>query len=181
MDIGKVIAYNLKQIREERGLSQGQLAQMAGVSKVVISQIEKGDSNPTINTIWKLTGALNLPYTSLLEMEEKKAVHVKRKDASEISDGKYHIFSYYPKNAERNFEIYRVEMEPGCDYLSEGHSSSSCEYLLLTEGCVTMGVNGEEYLLEEGDGLFFDASSAHRYKNHGAGKARLVMIIQYLS
>ena len=58
MEIGKIIAHNLKRLREERNLSQGQLAEMAGVSKVIISQIEKGDSNPTINTIWKLTGAL---------------------------------------------------------------------------------------------------------------------------
>lgn len=46
MEIGEIIAYNLKRIREERNLSLGQLADSAGVSKVVLSQIEKGDSNP---------------------------------------------------------------------------------------------------------------------------------------
>ena len=83
MEIGKIIAYNLKKLREEQNLSQGQLAERAGVSKVIISQIEKGDSNPTINTIWKLTSALGLPYTSLLEMEETRAVYVKKKERSE--------------------------------------------------------------------------------------------------
>ena len=98
MEIGEIIAYNLKKLREEQNLSQGQLAERAGVSKVIISQIEKGDSNPTINTIWKLTSALGLPYTSLLEMEETRAVYVKKKERSEISEGKYHIYNYYPKN-----------------------------------------------------------------------------------
>ena len=45
MEIGKVIAHNLKKLREERNLSQGQLAELAGVSKVVVSQIEKGVSH----------------------------------------------------------------------------------------------------------------------------------------
>ena len=84
MEIGEIIAYNLKRIREERNLSLGQLADSAGVSKVVLSQIEKGDSNPTINTIWKITGALQLPYTSLLELPETDAVHIKKADIHEL-------------------------------------------------------------------------------------------------
>ena len=117
MEIGQIIAHNLKKLREERNLSQGQLAELAGVSKVIISQIEKGDSNPTINTIWKLTGALELPYTSLLEMESVKTVHIKKEDITELVEDKYHIFSYYPKNAERNFEVYQTEMEAAASIL----------------------------------------------------------------
>ena len=162
MEIGKVIAHNLKKLREERNLSQGQLAELAGVSKVVVSQIEKGDSNPTINTIWKLTGALELPYTSLLEMERVKPVHIRKEDISELVEDKYHIFSYYPKNAERNFEVYQVEMESGCEYTSIGHSSDC------------------EYQLEEDDALYFDASVPHSYVNREEQTAKIVMLIQYL-
>lgn len=180
MNIGNVIAYNLKKIREERNLSQGQLAEMAGLSKVVISLIEKGDSNPTINTIWKLTGALGLPYTSLLEIDSKTPVHVKRIDASELDEDKYHIFSYYPKNSERNFEVYQMFMESGCDHSSIGHSSNSYEYLMLTEGEVSIIVNDREYVLEEDDGLYFDASVPHRYINRREKTAKMVLIIQYL-
>lgn len=180
MEIGKVIAHNLKKLREERNLSQGQLAELAGVSKVVVSQIEKGDSNPTINTIWKLTGALELPYTSLLEMERVKPVHIRKEDISELVEDKYHIFSYYPKNAERNFEVYQVEMESGCEYTSSGHSSNSYEYLMLMEGRAAVIVNGCEYQLEEDDALYFDASVPHSYVNREEQTAKIVMLIQYL-
>lgn len=54
MNLNSVIAENLKRLRLERNLSLGQLAELSEVSKVMISQIEKGDTNPTINTIWKL-------------------------------------------------------------------------------------------------------------------------------
>ena len=51
MEAGEIIAFNLKRLRNEKNLTLGQLANMAGVSKVVLSQIEKGEANPTINTI----------------------------------------------------------------------------------------------------------------------------------
>lgn len=180
MEIGKIIAHNLKRIRSERNLSQGQLADLAGISKVIISQIEKGDSNPTINTIWKLTGALGLPYTSLLEMEEVRAVHIKSKEASELVEDGYHIFSYYPKNAERNFEIYRIEMDIGCDHSSIGHSTNSFEYVVVNEGTITIHVGENEYALEKNDALYFNGSLPHRYINSGAEKASATMVIQYL-
>ena len=67
MSINTVIAKNLNRLRNERNLSLGQLAELSGVSKVMLSQIEKGDSNPTVNTIWKIASGLNVPYTAILE------------------------------------------------------------------------------------------------------------------
>ena len=94
MEAGEIIAFNLKRLRNEKNLTLGQLANMAGVSKVVLSQIEKGEANPTINTIWKITGALQLPYSALLEMPEKAAVQIRKKEISALSEDKYHIFNY---------------------------------------------------------------------------------------
>jgi transcriptional regulator with XRE-family HTH domain len=180
MEIGEIIAVNLKRIREERHLSLGQLAEQAGVSKVILSQIEKGDSNPTINTIWKITGALQLPYTSLLEQPEVKAVHVCKKDIHGLEEDGYHIFSYYSKNQERNFEMYQIEMDEGCVHESIGHSSNSSEYIMVMEGKMILDVNGEEYILEPNDALYFDASYPHIYKNASNQRVKAVLIINYM-
>lgn len=180
MEIGNIIAHNVKRLREERNLSQGQLADAAGVSKVVISQIEKGDSNPTVNTIWKLAKALGLPYTSLLEMENVEAEHIKRADVAEITEDKYHIFSYYPKNSDRNFEIYRIVMEAGCDHPSVGHSKKSFEYIMLTKGDITVISGGKSYVLSDGDALYFDGTLPHTYINSGSDGAEMTMVIQYV-
>lgn len=72
MSINTVIAKNLNRLRNERNLSLGQLAELSGVSKVMLSQIEKGDSNPTVNTIWKIASGLNVPYTAILEQPQMK-------------------------------------------------------------------------------------------------------------
>ena len=53
MNLNEIIAVNLKRLRAERGFSLGKLSELSGVSKVMLSQIEKGESNPTINTLWK--------------------------------------------------------------------------------------------------------------------------------
>jgi transcriptional regulator with XRE-family HTH domain len=180
MEIGEIIAVNLKRIREERHLSLTQLAEQAGVSKVLLSQIEKGDANPTVNTIWKITGALQLPYTSLLEPSEAKAVHIKKTDIPDLWEDGYHIFSYYPKNQDRNFEMYQIEMEAGCIHASIGHSSNSSEYVMVLEGKLTLEVNGSEYVLETDDALYFDASYPHVYKNPCGGRVKAVLIIYYV-
>ena len=54
MDWGKRIGANLKQLRTERNLTLGQLSGLAGISKAMLSEMEKGMGNPTINTIWKI-------------------------------------------------------------------------------------------------------------------------------
>jgi transcriptional regulator with XRE-family HTH domain len=180
MEIGEIIAVNLKRIREERHLSLGQLAEQAGVSKVILSQIEKGDSNPTINTIWKITGALQLPYTSLLEPPEAKAIHVKKADIHGLEEDKYHIFSYYPKDQDRNFEMYQIEMDAGCTHPSIGHSSNSAEYIMVMEGQMILEVNGTEYRLAVDDALYFDASYPHVYKNTSDQRVKAVLIIYYV-
>lgn len=180
MEVSEIIAHNLKRLREERKLSLGQLAELAGVSKVVLSQIEKGDSNPTINTIWKITGALKLPYTSLLEPSETQAVHIKKKDIAELEEDKYHIFSYYPKDLHRSFEMYQIEMDPGCVHPSIGHSTNSSEYIMMIEGAIVIEVDGKEYFLEADDGLYFEASVPHCYKNMTDKKAKMELLIYYV-
>lgn len=66
MNLNEIIAVNLKRLRAERGFSLGKLSELSGVSKVMLSQIEKGESNPTINTLWKIAGGLQVSYTKLV-------------------------------------------------------------------------------------------------------------------
>lgn len=179
MEIGEIIAVNLKRLRQERNLSLGQLAELANVSKVMLSQLEKGTSNPTINTVWKITGALNLPYTSLLELPGNHVVHIKKADIHELEEDGYRIFSYYAKDVNRKFELYQIEMDEGCVHESIGHSTDSSEYIMMIEGQIELEINNEIYLLTEEDGFCFHASVAHVYRNKGKKKAKAVLMIYY--
>ena len=178
MEIGKIIAYNLKRLREERNWSLSQLAEMAGVSKVMLSQLEKGASNPTINTVWKITGALHKPYTSLLALPQDHTIHIRKQDIQPLVEGKYHIFNYYPKDADRDFELYQIELEPG-GHESIGHPVDSSEYIMMIEGRMELKAREKVYLLSPDDGFCFNASVPHVYPSRKIQNAKAVLMICY--
>ncbi|MBP3230939.1 MAG: helix-turn-helix transcriptional regulator, partial [Anaerovibrio sp.] len=66
MTINEIIAINMSRLRKDKNLSFGQLAERSGVSKVMLSQIETGEGNPTINTIWKVANGLGVDYSQLI-------------------------------------------------------------------------------------------------------------------
>ena len=120
-----------------------------------------------------------MPYSALLEMPEKAAVQIRKKEISALSEDKYHIFNYYAKTNERNFELYQIEVEPGCEHASVGHSTNSFEYLMMLKGELILETGGEAYVLKKDDAICFDASGAHSYKNVGKKDAKAVLLIHY--
>ena len=169
MNINSTLAENLKRLRVERNLSLGQLAEASEVSKVMLSQIEKGSTNPTINTLWKIAHGLKVPYTALLEREDNLAsiTHKKNLVVQTSPEGNYRIACYYPSTPQRNFEQFMIEMDAGTQYCSIGHNERSLEYILVLEGSLRLEVNQTIYELAEGDAIEFSAAQKHIYK---AGK-----------
>lgn len=181
MEVNLVIAENLKRLRITRHLSLGQLAELSGVSKVILSQIEKGDSNPTINTLWKIASGLNVPYTSLLE-KLPSATRVMNKSelpAQEDEEGHYRIYCYYSITPSRNFEWFQLELDVGHSYLSVGHPDQAQEYLMVIEGRLTIETGGERYDLDPEDSLYFAASSQHIYSNNGDKPVKALIMNYY--
>jgi quercetin dioxygenase-like cupin family protein len=76
--------------------------------------------------------------------------------------------------------MYQIEMDEGCIHESIGHSSNSSEYIMVMEGKLILDVNGEEYILEPNDALYFDASYPHIYKNASNQRVKAVLIINYM-
>lgn len=113
MDWGKRIGANLKQMRTERNLTLGQLSGLAGISKAMLSEMEKGMGNPTINTIWKIANGLKVPYTRLLEGSEPgphpgPAGGALSPDRGERTIGCTAIFG----GPERSFDLFYMELDP---------------------------------------------------------------------
>jgi transcriptional regulator with XRE-family HTH domain len=181
MDISQIIADNLKRLRIERNLSLGQLSEECQISKVMLSQIEKGDTNPTINTLWKIANGLKVPYTALLEQQENNTIVVKKEETESLvaEDGNYRIYCYYTNSPNRNFELFQIELDEGCSYTSIGHSEKSQEYIMVIEGVLTITVNEEAYTLYPNDTISFIASVRHTYCNSGNGLLKLVNINYY--
>lgn len=181
MSINTIIAKNLNRLRNERNLSLGQLAELSGVSKVMLSQIEKGDSNPTVNTIWKIASGLNVPYTAILDQPQNETFIVSKADIDvQVSENEdYHLYCYYPNTPTRNFELFQMELEKGHSYTSVGHSEKSQEYIMILEGQLKLEANDCVYQLKENDSICFSAESVHTYHNQGEKTLKTVIINYY--
>lgn len=154
-------------MRNERNLSLGQLSQLSGVSKVMLSQIEKGESNPTINTIWKVAIGLQVPYTKLIDTPMENAIVIRKSDSKKQfeNNNSFRSYCYYTTNPNRNFEFFKVEMEPHSERESEGHATKTHEYILVVIGELTLKYSSSEYVLKAGDSIHFDCSLPHTFTN----------------
>lgn len=177
-DLGQIIAMNLKQLRTERSLTLGQLAKESGVSKAILSDMEKGESNPTINTIIKVSKGLNVPYSRLMEGVEPESTLVRQQETVMQANENHHyrIFCYFTTSPKRNFELFRVELDPNSSNVSIAHPPKSQEYLYVLEGELTLETETASYTLHPGDSLGFASSVPHTYHNRQPEQAVFLCI-----
>lgn len=167
MEFGKQV--NL--IRKEKGLSLQELSALSNVSTSMLSQIERGEKNPTISVACQIAEALNTTLSALLNQQEKRETIVIRKENrpvyhDENSGFQRHLLS--PSFPSRGIEFVKNVMPP----LSESgifpaHQSGVKEYIYVEKGTLKVelgkGLYNEE--LYEGDSFFFEADTEHRFIN----------------
>jgi transcriptional regulator with XRE-family HTH domain len=180
-DLNSIVANNLKRIREEMKLSYEKVAEITGVSKAMLRQIETGESSPTINTVWKIATGLKIPYTSIINIPQPDTFVVLK---SEIQpqvedDGKYRVYSVFPSEDGRRFEIYTVELRKGCSFCSSAHGERTQEFITVHEGVLTLCVDNEEYIVKKGDSIKFRADKVHSYHNTADELTVIDMVIYY--
>lgn len=181
MNLSTIIAENLNRLRLERNLSLGQLSQLSDVSKVMLSQIEKGDANPTINTIWKIAKGLNVPYTLLIDKHESKTSVIRKLETEKqiTEDGKYRVYCYYGDTPHRNFELFLLELDLGSEYTSIGHTEKSQEYITVFQGELLLSINNEDYLVKKEDSICFSSTNPHTYKSCGKDTLKAIVVNFY--
>lgn len=181
LNLNNIIASNLKRLRGERKLSLSALSELCGVSKVMLGQIERGESNPTINTIWKIATGLKVPYTYLIDEPISSSVLIKKeKTIYQCSeDEHYRIYCSFSTCNKRNFELFTAELDTNNSYISNGHGEKTEEYIVVFEGTLTLITEKEEYTLNSGDTLKFDPSKPHTYKNNSKDMIKMTIMNYY--
>lgn len=176
-----IISKNIKDIRKKRKLSLDNLAEMTGVSKSMLGQIERGVSSPTIATLWKIATGLHISFTSLVEEDNIQAQIVKNKEIDPLTDDNewMKIYPVFPYENSRGFELLFIEMLPGACSPSLPHSDGTEEYVMVFEGRLLVEVGEESYLVESDESIRYLADCEHCYKNAFDGKTRLCMLIYY--
>ena len=175
------IGDNIRKIRRERGLSLEQMAEQTGVSKAMIGQIERGDSNPTVAILWKIANGLKVSFSSLIEKPTNQVSIIHYEEVQPVleDNGNYIVYPIFPFDPFKKWESYRVEMKPGCSYRNEGHTKGVEEYITVLSGEIALKIDEEIYELGEGSSIRFAADSGHEYLNVSEEEAVCQMVIYY--
>lgn len=181
-DLAPVVGKNLRRLRTERGLSLERLAQASGVSRAMLGQVELGQSAPTINVLWKIARALDVPFSALISSTQQSPVKVLReKDAKRLlsHDGSFSSRALFPFDEPRRVEFYELVIAPKGIESADAHAAGTMENLVVSKGQLELDVAGETYSLTAGDAILFEADKAHSYRNAGTVEARLYLVMTY--
>lgn len=177
--IDKNIAYNLKRIRKSRNMSLDMLAEQTGVSKSMLGQIERGESNPTVTTIGRIVEGLRISFEQLLYHNHETIAIPSMEQAAPCreQEGEYSVRILLPFDAGRNFEIYQASLEKDAVLESSSHGEDTWEYLTVLEGEIELLVNEECFRLPENAAFYFACDRDHSYRNTGEKSAVFSMLI----
>ena len=182
-DTYKRIASTLKALRRERGWSLDKAAQETGVSKAMLGQIEREESSPTIATLWKIASGFQTSFSSFIEevsADYSEPIHrAGQTQHLHPTDEKIRVMPLFPFDAQLHFEVFIIELLPGCEHLSPPHEEGVIEHVIVVAGKMEVLINGAWQSLNKGEGLRFNANQVHGYRNVTSKIACFHDIIHY--
>ncbi len=177
-DIHDRLATNLRAARQARGLSLEAVARLSGVSRSMVSQIERGESSPTVATLWNLTQALQVDFAGLVEPRVAPAIAVVRAGQAPVIAARgtcVRIRILSAPEAVGRHEVYELVFEDRGALVSEPHAPGCREHLTVIEGTLAVASGGVEDRLSTGDTAHYAADVAHAIRAEGAARALLIV------
>lgn len=170
------VARNVRELRERAGLSLGQLAATAGVGKSTLSQLESGNANPSVETLWSIARSLGVPFGRLIETPVPDVRVVRAGEGVQVgSDSAPYRARLLATSARRgSTELYLLEIEPGAARHAEPHIAGVVEHVLVLDGTLRAGPEAAPVTLEPGDLASFGGDAPHRYEAVAPGTRALL-------
>lgn len=174
-----IVAANIRRLREENKLSMDELSKLSGVSKSMLSQIERGEGNPTISTMWKLANGMKVPFDALTVRPKSPYEIVKTADMQPLleDDGRVKNYPVFPDDENRRFAAYYLELEVGGYWESQPHLKGTTEFITVFEGAVEVLCDAGRFSVEKGESIRFKADACHSYRNINNATTKLHMIL----
>jgi transcriptional regulator with XRE-family HTH domain len=172
----------IRALRDAMGLSLRDLAERSGVSAPMLSQVERGETSPTLAVAGKIAGGLELTLSQLLRLDEGQHVVVSRAAGRRRSERGGHRFEELtPPLPGQRADVSLHVLEPGATTGGREdppmHEPGSRETAVVLAGTLVLVVDGTRHELQEGDSVTFDADLPHHFENEGAGATRFLAVI----
>jgi transcriptional regulator with XRE-family HTH domain len=176
------IGSRVRALREAHGLSLRDLTAVSGVSAPMLSQVERGETSPTLAVAAKIAAGLELTLSQLLRLDEGGHVVVVRGGEGRVRRrGGHRVQELTPPLPGQRADVSRHVLEAGATTGGAGdppiHEPGSRETAVVLSGEVTLVADGEAYRLGEGDSVTFDADLAHHFENNGGVEAEFLAVV----
>lgn len=160
----------LRELRKNKNISIAELSKLSDVSTGLISQIEREMVIPSVVSIWRLAQALDTNINYFFDEDDvDDKVIIRKNDHRTVilhsNSSYYKLLS--PASPEHLLDMTEITLKSGCAYEQNPltHDGEECGYVLKGELVVLLG--GKEYVLEEGDSIYFNSTVPHKYINRG--------------
>ena len=181
--IHRHLGSRMKQLRTDRAWSLEALAQASGVSRSMLSEIEREQANPTLAVTLRIARAFGLSLGELIETPGASvAITVIRADDRAFlyrSDPDVQIRTLSPLNLEKDVELYHVQLRAGGGLRSAAHFEGTREFLTVQKGQVRVESAGDGEDLGAGDSATYRADVPHAILNPGRGEAVVLLVVIY--
>ena len=176
-----MIGARLREIRTELDLSLEEAAKRTGVSKPMLGQIERGQSIPTVTTLWKIATGLKTPLSSFLQERSPEYSIIRIGGEAPVTEdqGRMRAYPIFPYDPIRSMEVFFIAFDPGCRHISEKHSEGVEEYILVRSGTLQLVLNGREVLVGKDEAIRFRADIPHEYHNPFSEECDAYNLIYY--
>jgi transcriptional regulator with XRE-family HTH domain len=182
--IHRLLCGRVRELRKKRGWTLEQLSAACGVSRSMLSEIERGNANPTLAVTFRIAQAFSM---SLGDLVDAPAAAKSRIDVIRADDVAYHyrsdksvrIRTLSPLRLEKSVEYYEVTLRPGAGLASSPHFEGARELLTVERGAVKVSSAGEAVNLNRGDSAHYPADVPHAIKNTSDSEAVLFLVVTY--
>ena len=176
------VGATLQKMRLARGLTLEDLSRAAGVSKSMLSQIQREKANPTIAVAWRLANALGVSIGELLATETRQPESIRVLEAHELptlpgDHAGYVLRILGPMELAGEFEWYELTLAPNGILASSPHDPGATEHLTLLQGTMDLEVDGEKKKLKTGATARYQADRSHSIRNSGKTEAKALMVV----
>lgn len=179
--LDRIIAENIKRIRKMKKWSLDMLAARSGVSKSMLGQIERGESNPTITIVGKIVEGLKIPFEELLEPIEQNVEIHSAKEAPVFKEKRdaYCIRLLLPFDSRRGFEVYEACIYPGAGMEDVWRTEKAWEYIRVIKGSLTILCGDKSYKIKEDDYIRIPAEGSCKYLNRSSETAKIHITVSF--